>query len=542
MMSQNKLFVSAFLTMFQAACVGSADSGTPDDPGTTSAGGASAGTTASTAGKGGTTAGAAGKGGAAGAASKAGAAGSGVAGAAGTGTAGAGAAGKAGAAGAAGGSTGGKAGSGVGSSGGAGVGSSGGSAGTGTAGSGAGSTGGTGSAGSTGSTGGSGSTGGAGSAGGTSSAGAGSGSTGGSSGSGDNGGSSGVGTGGSAGSAAGAGGSGVAGSGTAGSGGSGTGSAGLTVKGNTLYRNGKPFQAHGANHSGTEYACAQGWGFFDGPSDDSLFAMMPSWNINVVRLPMNEDCWLNINGVVPAYGGDNYRKAIQGLVDKAHAHGLAVILDLHWNGAGSELALGQQKMADRDHAPAFWKAVATWFANDPDVMFDLYNEPHDISWPCWQNGCTDPGFQTAGMQELVDAVRSTGATQPLLIGGVGWAGDPSQWEQHAPVDPLSSLVVSVHNYNFGGCKDAACWDATIGPVAATRPVITGELGEDDCGGSYVSSYMAWADKKNIGYLGWTWNTWSCGGGPSLISAYDGSPTPLGTTMRAHYLTLPLALS
>jgi hypothetical protein len=265
---------------------------------------------------------------------------------------------------------------------------------------------------------------------------------------------------------------------------------------------------------------------------------MVAWNVNVVRIPLNEDCWLDINGVMSDYAGDNYKNAIVGMVNMLHSHGLGVILDLHWNAAGTQSASGQQNMADVDHAPAFWTDVATTFLGDPEVMFDLYNEPHDISWDCWKSGCNSPGFQTAGMQDLVDAVRKTGATQPLLLGGLGWAGDPSQWLANAPTDPLSSLVVSVHNYNFGGCKDATCWDSTIAPAAAMVPIITGELGENDCQGSYVDSYMAWADAKGIGYLGWTWNAWDCGTGPALITDYSGAPTGFGMAIRDHFLTLP----
>ena len=36
------------------------------------------------------------------------------------------------------------------------------------------------------------------------------------------------------------------------------------------------------------------------------------------------------------------------------------------------------------------------------------------------------------MQQLVDAVRSTGATQPLLLGGEDYASDLSQWLAHDP--------------------------------------------------------------------------------------------------------------
>src|SRR5262245_3942304 len=55
-------------------------------------------------------------------------------------------------------------------------------------------------------------------------------------------------------------------------------------------KNGKVVQLHGVNRSGTEYACVQDFGIFDGPSDDASVAAIASWNANVVRVPLNEDC------------------------------------------------------------------------------------------------------------------------------------------------------------------------------------------------------------------------------------------------------------
>ena len=104
-------------------------------------------------------------------------------------------------------------------------------------------------------------------------------------------------------------------------------------------------------------------------------------------------------------------------VRRLHAAGLYVIIDLHWNAPGNQRALKQQRHADADHSPAFWRSVATAFLGDRAVLFDLYNEPHDISWRCWRDGCSTPeGSKTAGMQKLVDAVRTTGSRQPLLLG------------------------------------------------------------------------------------------------------------------------------
>jgi hypothetical protein len=144
------------------------------------------------------------------------------------------------------------------------------------------------------------------------------------------------------------------------------------------------------------------------------------------------------------------------------------------------------------------------------------------------------------MQRLVYAVRSTGATQPLLLGGINWSGDLSGWVAHEPRDPLHELIASEHNY--GGL--APCAAACRADVLATRrhaPVIFGELGETDCRQDYIDSMMRFADAHGIGYSAWAWDAtsggWTCTGGPSLITSYDGTPTPYGAGYRAHLLAL-----
>lgn len=195
-------------------------------------------------------------------------------------------------------------------------------------------------------------------------------------------------------------------------------------------------------------------------------------------------------------------------------------------------------MADADHSPAFWSSVATYFGADPAVAFDLYNEPHDISWPCWRDGCvTSGGWQAAGMQSLVNAVRSTGATQPVLLGGLGWSSDLSSWLTYRPTDPANQEVASFHVYNFSGCSTASCWTAQVGLVATSVPVVTGEIGENDCASSFIATYMAWADAHGVSYLGWTWDTWNCSSGPALITAYDGTATAYGAGYRDHLAAL-----
>jgi endoglucanase len=312
----------------------------------------------------------------------------------------------------------------------------------------------------------------------------------------------------------------------------------ISVQGNQLVNaQGKPIRLLGVNRSGAEYPCIQRWGVFDGPTDPPAVAAMKAWGINAVRLPLNEDCWLGINGVSPEYGGALYRAAVVAFVTLLHRAGLYVILDLHWNAPGTQPSSAQAEMADIDHAPAFWSSVAQTFRTDPAVLFDLYNEPREIDWQCWRNGCTLPeGWATAGMQQLVDAVRATGAKQPIIATGLDWGTDVTGWLRYQPHDPLNQLVAGFHAFNFAHCSAIGCWRRTIGPVSRHVPVVTGELGENDCTSAFAERYMTWADKLGISYLGWTWNPSGCTA-PALISSWDGTATPFGQGLRDHLVQL-----
>jgi len=269
---------------------------------------------------------------------------------------------------------------------------------------------------------------------------------------------------------------------------------------------------------------------------------MASWNINAVRVPLNEDCWLAINGVDAQYAGANYQSAIVNYVNLLNQNGLVAILDLHWNAPGTTSATGQEPMADADHSPAFWSSVASTFANNSSVIFDLYNEPYSISWSCWVNGGTSTScgtsYNIAGMNQLIAAVRSAGANNVVMAGGLAYSNDLSQWLQNEPTDPTGNLAASWHVYNFNACDTLSCYQSTAGVVAQSVPVIAGEIGESDCADGFIDPLMAYLDSISTGYLGWAWNAdFACGAGPSLITDYDGSPTAFGIGFEDHLATL-----
>jgi hypothetical protein len=325
----------------------------------------------------------------------------------------------------------------------------------------------------------------------------------------------------------------------------------LRVSGNHFVdADGKTVTLHGVNRSGAEFACIQGNGIFDGPVDAASVAAIKSWHANAVRVPLNEDCWLALSDVKPAYSGATYQNAIKDYVNLLHQNGVLAILDLHWthgqytgNSAGcSDVnATCQKPMPDAQYAPAFWSQVAAAYKGDDSTVFDLFNEPYPDratadGWTCLRDGdaCTAIPYQVAGTQSLVNAVRSTGADNVIMVGGLAYTNDLSQWLTYAPTDPSHNLAASWHSYNFNTCSSSSCWDSQLAPVAAKVPLVAGEIGENDCGHSYVDGLMSWLDQHAASYLAWTWNTWDCSTGPALISSYDGTPTAFGAGVRAHF--------
>lgn len=331
----------------------------------------------------------------------------------------------------------------------------------------------------------------------------------------------------------------------------------LRVQGNKLVdANGGTRRLLGVNRSGGEFMCVQGRGIFDGPVDDASVKAIADWKANTVRIPLNEECWLGLSNINPAYAGTNYINAVKDLVARVKAHGLTPVVELHWtygqytgNSAGcSDVHASCQKpMPDMQYTPAFWTSVANTFKGDRAVVFDLFNEPYPDratstttqAWQCWRDGGTCPGigYEVAGMQDLVDSVRGTGATNVILAGGIAWSNDLSQWLTYKPTDPAGNLGAAWHVYNFNTCSNESCWNSTLAPVAAQVPLMAGEIGENTCSHGFIDQVMKWFDDRSLSYLGWTWNTWDCSSGPSLISSYDGTPTAFGTGLRDHLRAL-----
>lgn len=318
-----------------------------------------------------------------------------------------------------------------------------------------------------------------------------------------------------------------------------------------------PEPLHGVNVAGAEYACVEGWGLFDTPTgtltDANLDAIV-NWapELNTIRLPVNETCWLGevaaAAGIPAAYSGANYKATIKSAVDRMTARGLYVIVDLHRTAPGTAKSLEQDYMANMGHSLDFWTQMATRFDDNPQVLYGLFNEPHGITWSCWLNGgCTKASvnggrnYTVAGVNDLISAVRATGAPNTLVVGGLAWTERALGILTHAPSDPLNDLMVDAHVYDFNTVDTPAEYDVEYAPVAAVYPMIFGETGPSldagtepgacpasaiDPASSFSTNTLDWADAHGVSYTAWAWNPWTDSGSGcwALTTNWSGTPS------------------
>ncbi len=119
----------------------------------------------------------------------------------------------------------------------------------------------------------------------------------------------------------------------------------------------------------------------------SVQTALHQWNAAIIRLPLSQDRWLGkADGQTD--GGAAYREIVAEVVETIASQNRYVLLDLHWSDADQwGQHIGQHSLPD-DNSAVFWKSAAASFANNPAVFFDLYNEPHDVTWEVWQHGGT----------------------------------------------------------------------------------------------------------------------------------------------------------
>lgn len=266
----------------------------------------------------------------------------------------------------------------------------------------------------------------------------------------------------------------------------------------------------------------------------SIQVVLDEWNGNTIRLPVKEEYWFGEDGSA-------YKKLINDAIVMAANRGAYTVLDLH-----------RYRSPKAVHAE-FWKEAAKIYKDHPAVIFDVMNEPHGTTWEVWRDGgfvaekkkegdedaflseiekkMNARGFESIGMQGLVDAVRSTGAKNIVVVGGLDYAYDLSGILNGFAVDDHggNGVMYSTHVYPW-----KRGWQKSFLDVAEKYPILVGEVGADarkmdfmphdiqEDWDTWVPSMLGLIQKYKLNWTAWCLHP---GASPRMLVDWTYKPTP-----------------
>ncbi len=247
-----------------------------------------------------------------------------------------------------------------------------------------------------------------------------------------------------------------------------------------------------------------------------FFDEMAESGANIIRLPVHPERWER--------DPDYLWRYLDSAVAWNGENGVYTLIDLHFIGdIGTDRGaqMPDIRTTSKDFAIAFWRQVAAYFKETPHVIFEIFNEPAEISAADWRRNA----------QSLVDAIRSTGANQLIIVGGIDYSRDLS-WVLETPIED-DNIAYAAHIYP---AHSKTSWDPWFGEVSGKYPVVMTEWGwmESDPGGeqSYLvgsqkrvgEPLMAYLDLRGIGWVAcWYDDEWK----PAMFEKGLQQPTPFG---------------
>jgi len=210
-----------------------------------------------------------------------------------------------------------------------------------------------------------------------------------------------------------------------------------------------------------------------------IAATAKDWCANTVRLQLSQDNLLGPNGTS---FDQAYMTAIEAEVTVAEDDHMVVVLN-----DNTEFAAPDVRAVQKGPTPAtetFWKDLTSLYGNDPQVIFDLFNEPRTYSagmsqaqeWQLWRDGGEFQGvLYPFGMAALADYVRNTiGARNLFWVEGPNNSASFAGMVTEGAVLKVSRVVYALHHP--AGPHNGSGWDADFGYLVTTgvAPVVDGE--------------------------------------------------------------------
>jgi endoglucanase len=213
---------------------------------------------------------------------------------------------------------------------------------------------------------------------------------------------------------------------------------------------------------------------------DCIEWLANDWKCTIVRAAMG----VNYGGY--AKHPKREQKKIEKVVDAAIDQGIYVIIDFHEHNAENFLP----------EAKTFFAAMAQKYGKYPNVIYEIYNEPLQVSW----SGVIKPYCE-----EVIKVIRQYDPDNIIICGTSSW----SQNVDEAALDPISDKNVAYALHFYSGTHKQ--WLIDKAEIAMNKGLclFVSEWGTTDANGDgpvYLAEtkmWFNWMDKHHISHCNWS---------------------------------------
>jgi mannan endo-1,4-beta-mannosidase len=281
-----------------------------------------------------------------------------------------------------------------------------------------------------------------------------------------------------------------------------------TVSGSTFQKNGVATSWRGANALHV----------FGGNSSD-----MNSWNVDIVREFIGNMRDTPLTGS-PVNVGGTYLYSLQNIVNDNRANGKVTILcPFGWDGTSATEFVGQNPSQTTwwSTYKKKYQTIAKQFKNQPDVWFEVWNEPY---WYDRSHGYSDT-LWLSDMKAMVDNIRSAGATNIVLVPGAETGQDEAVLLVKGPslLVGRSNVGFDIHAYEkWLGDTQVSVENRTQAVKNAGLAMLFGEVAPLNAGTLMnPTNFLAAARTKSSTVSAWLWKY--DGADVDALLKVDGTP-------------------
>lgn len=266
------------------------------------------------------------------------------------------------------------------------------------------------------------------------------------------------------------------------------------------------------------------------PQTIAYFAMK---GMNIIRVPA---LWERLQRRLDADLDSKEMALLDAVISEATSKKMRVILDVH-NYAAYHGAMLGSALLPTSALGDLWRRLAERYKNNETVFFGLMNEPNNLPTETW--------LEAANI--AIAEIRTTGATNLILVPGNGWSSARSWIDGHYGTpngdlmlnveDPANNFAYEVHQYfnadwtgTSADCRSIDIGVSTLSPVTQWarqhgRRVFLGEfgVGSDRTCLDALDRVVRFMNENHDVWLGWTY--WA--GGAWWPDDYFTSIQPLG---------------